>query len=428
MTPIDRFERTLPVALTDLAAPRTPDYLTDILGRTARTRQRPAWASIERWLPMQIASTRVPTTRLPWRQLGVLALLALLLAAAIAAYVGSHQRKLPPPFGQASNGSIVFSKDGDIVSVDPATGTSRIVVAGPERDLGPVFSLDGTRLLFGRQAGYNASLVTLYVGSDDGSSLKALSAEPILDLHNWSFSPDGRRITAFAAGDEGVSILVMPSDGSTAPTYYPVFATRDDSPPQWRPDGTEILFIGQDPAQPFRGVYALVLATGQVRAVVAPMADTDIHGASWSPDGQHVAYGAVDPYDAPELTAKTHVVGADGSGDVTVDTDPDATADAGFAWSNDGTRLIISRFRGRMPTQSAIVPIDRSGPGVVIGCPPGAAPDDCAADWMFSPDDSVLIGTLSSGPHLLADPLTGKVRAAAWTGDEPSWQRLAPAN
>lgn len=53
MTPIDRFERQLPAALTDLADPRTPDYVTDILGLTARTRQRPAWASIERWLPMQ---------------------------------------------------------------------------------------------------------------------------------------------------------------------------------------------------------------------------------------------------------------------------------------------------------------------------------------------------------------------------------------
>ena len=52
MTPIDRFERQLPTALTDLADPRTPDYLVDILGQTARTRQRPAWANPGRWNPM----------------------------------------------------------------------------------------------------------------------------------------------------------------------------------------------------------------------------------------------------------------------------------------------------------------------------------------------------------------------------------------
>ena len=52
MTPIDRFERQLPVALTELADPRTPDYLVDILGQTVRTRQRPAWANPGRWNPM----------------------------------------------------------------------------------------------------------------------------------------------------------------------------------------------------------------------------------------------------------------------------------------------------------------------------------------------------------------------------------------
>ena len=58
MTPIDAFERHLPSALTDLAAPATPDYLTDILGRTAATQQRLAWASIERWLPVQLTTQR----------------------------------------------------------------------------------------------------------------------------------------------------------------------------------------------------------------------------------------------------------------------------------------------------------------------------------------------------------------------------------
>ena len=51
-TPIDPFERRLPGAFTDLAEARTPDYLIDILGQTARTRQRPAWAIPGRWNPM----------------------------------------------------------------------------------------------------------------------------------------------------------------------------------------------------------------------------------------------------------------------------------------------------------------------------------------------------------------------------------------
>ena len=50
MMPTDRFERHLPVLLTELAEPRTPDYLHDLLSLTAHTSQRPAWTcSIERW-------------------------------------------------------------------------------------------------------------------------------------------------------------------------------------------------------------------------------------------------------------------------------------------------------------------------------------------------------------------------------------------
>ena len=118
MTPIDAFERHLPSALSDLAAPATPDYLTDILGRTAATRQRSAWASLERWLPVDIATTRVPTRRLPSRQLALLAVLALLVSLMLAAYIGTRTTHVPPPFGPAENGRLIYSADGDIVIRD----------------------------------------------------------------------------------------------------------------------------------------------------------------------------------------------------------------------------------------------------------------------------------------------------------------------
>ena len=59
MTTIDPFERELPTALDDLADARTPDYYIDLLGRTARTRQRPAWAIPGRWFtPMPALTSR----------------------------------------------------------------------------------------------------------------------------------------------------------------------------------------------------------------------------------------------------------------------------------------------------------------------------------------------------------------------------------
>ena len=60
MTPIDRFERDLPIALADLADEPTPDYFIDILGQTARSRQRPAWAIPGRWFPTMPAISSRP--------------------------------------------------------------------------------------------------------------------------------------------------------------------------------------------------------------------------------------------------------------------------------------------------------------------------------------------------------------------------------
>jgi dipeptidyl aminopeptidase/acylaminoacyl peptidase len=430
MTP-DRFrnlEPALPRLFHELAQMRTPDYLDAAIERASERSQRPRWTFPERWLPVELVTSRVPVARMPWRQMGVLALLAIVVIASLALYAGSQQRPLPAPFGPAANGSIVFAMDGDIYTADPRTGVSKAIVTGPERDFEPVFSLDGTRVLFGRPSDSDPGRL-LFVSRDDGSALVQVTPDPLPGVSSWSFSPDGRSIVAFAAGDQGLAIVVIPSDGKGPAKAYPVFATTDDGPPQYRPDGSEIMFIGKEPGQANRGVYALDPATGTVRAIAAPESTRDMHGASWSPDGKHVALGVVDPT-AAVTTGRTHVVGVDGTGDITVDTNPRSVADYGFAWSNDGTRLIITRWytEGGSKARSAIVPIDRSSPGIEIDCPPGVLTDDCTADWSWSPDDSLLLGTLDGAgtSQFLADPTTGKVREAPWTGSgHPAWQRLA---
>jgi len=432
MTPIDRFERGLPTALADLAAPYQPDYLIDILGRTAATRQRPVWASIERWLPVQLTTSRVPTARMPWRQLGVLAVLVIILAATVVVYAGSQQRRIPPAYGPAANGSILYTLDGDIYKADPRSGESKAIITGPEADVAPVFSLDGTQFAFARKPLANSTVGVLFVADADGSGVVQVTPESMNEPSDWSFSPDGRSIVAFVKGDQGRSIVVIPTDGSGKPKVYPVFATTGDGPAQYRPDGSEIMFIGGDPKSVNRAVYGLDPMSGRVRAIVPPSSGTmDIYGASWSPDGTRIAYGVYDTT-AKAISSRTHIVNIDGTGDVVVDRHPDTIADGGFTWSNDGTRLVVTRFYsddGSIPARSAIVPVDRSSSGVEIACPPGAPADDCSADWRWSPDDTQLIGTLESRgrtAQFLADPTTGELRAVPWTANgHPAWQRLA---
>ena len=65
MTTPMRHERELSPILADLAMAPYPDYVDNVLGRTGRMRQRPAWTFPGRWLPMDITTRTIPTARLP---------------------------------------------------------------------------------------------------------------------------------------------------------------------------------------------------------------------------------------------------------------------------------------------------------------------------------------------------------------------------
>jgi len=74
--------------------------------------------------------------------IGLLALLILGLAAGAVLLGGSPRRDLPKPFGLAANGLVVYSVNGDIYTVDPASTVARAVVTGPDLDQDPVWSDD----------------------------------------------------------------------------------------------------------------------------------------------------------------------------------------------------------------------------------------------------------------------------------------------
>jgi hypothetical protein len=428
MTTDRHIERDLPAILGEIAMGRYPDYIDDVLATTAQRRQRPAWTFPERWFMVELVTSRVPSARLPWRQIGVVAMIAILIVAALAVYMGSQQQRLPPAFGVAANGMIAYADGGDIYTADPVTGQGKAIVTGPETDLRPIWSLDGTRVVFERKADGPSGPGWLFVARGDGRDPIKVTPEPVHGLAEYNFSPDGRSIVAFTRTDRGMPIMVIASDGSGQPRLFDVPATADDGPPQYRPDGSEIMFIGRDPELTFRDVYGLDPTSGKVRTIVTGSASGDIHSAAWSPDGMRIAYGDYDTT-SDVVSARTHVVNADGTGDVTVDIHPDSLADYGTTWSNDGKRLIINRFLPPAPdgrAHSVVVPIDRSSVGVDLECPPSAPLDDCTADWRWSPDDSVLLGYRAGDGTLLADPVTGKIRPAPWKAvDWSAWQRVA---
>ena len=418
-----RLEHDLPEILGDLARGRYPDYIDDVLASTAELRQDRAW-------------TFPVAARLPWRAMAiVLVLIALLLAAVIALSLGTRTR-LPAPYGLARNGLVAYDADGDIFTSDPVSGVATAIVTGKGLDLGPRFSLDGTHVVFERRLVSGSG--QLYVARSDGTQLTLVTPEPILLTRTWlgepveayQFSPDGRSILIASTEGRKTGISIARADGSGV---TPLDVGMQASQPSYRPpDAAEILFVAAGAAGQGHGVFAVDPSTGVVRTIIAPSSDFDLSRATWSPDGARIAYWAWDTHQEVDISARTHVVLADGTGDHEIAKPADAVWDAGSDWSNDGQRLIVARgyTNGYEDIRAAVVPADGSSPGIEIRQLRRLVGSCCAA-WLWSPDDTMVLMTpsgLVGDPlqQVLIDPVAGTSRDAPWqTTSDPAWQRLA---
>jgi Tol biopolymer transport system component len=427
MTARDDFDRRLTAWFAADAPAREPEHLLgSVLARTARTRRRPAWLIPERWILMStVSSAATAAPRVPWRLVGAAALLILALVVGAVLIAGNQPRDLPAPFGPAANGLLAFSADGDIHTVDPATGTTRAVISGPESDSDPVWSLDGSRFAFLRRAEGGAQL---YVARADGGDLRSITPEPISGIESVSFSPDGKSVLFGYFPDLGLrGIALAAVDGSGV---RPIDVGMEAIQPSFRPpNGDEIMFIG-------RGGTALYGADSDgsdVRELIRPPARYQIYDARYSPDGSRIAYNIVN-LSVPEWTTRTGIVAADGTGERLIDAEQTWLWDWGVAWSNDGTRLALVRGYesiGPAGSRVAAMPVDGSGAGVETD--PSltlAASENAYLSW--APDDSMILLTeTDSGgsfvQQLLIDPNTANVRSAPWTAaGHAAWQRVAP--
>ncbi len=244
MTTPERLERGLPSILTDLAMGPTPEYLDDVFSQTGRMRQRPAWTFPERWIPMaDITRTGAFAPRMPWRMIALALVTLALLVAGTVAFIGAQQPKLPPPFGVAHNGLIAFEGAGDILTLDPATTKTQVLVGGPESDSLPVYSADGTHVAFKRQV--TSGDLAIFVVKTDGTGLARVTPDPVDALLDWTFSPDGRGLLVTALIDGQARLFEVASDGSRPPKTVDVQLPTDVDEveaPAYRPtDGSQVL-------------------------------------------------------------------------------------------------------------------------------------------------------------------------------------------
>lgn len=369
----------------------------------------------------------------PWRQLGALALLALLLAAALAAYIGSSPR-LPAPFGPASNGVVAVVDDtGAIQQVDPVTGQAIVIVPGPGNSR-PTYSPDGSRLAYLRANGYTA--FDIVVARSDGQGPIVITAKPLSDVGYLGWSPDSSSIVIPAASG---SIDVYEASTAGPPRIISVEGLRPGAKgfdnynaniqDLFRPPtGKEIMFLGSTPAKP--ALFVAAADGTDPRAILdwdhSKVGYSDLDMPQWSPDGSRIALGLASPGDVNEW--HIYVMDADGTNLRALSRETRLHSDNNLQWSPDGTHIAFQRWfndtgNGFADTRPITVVGVDDGTEIEVGI----VNVDGYIGWSWSPDGTAILEVAGNTPEkrLQIAPADGGATrfVEIKPADAPSWQR-----
>ncbi len=357
MSASDNLERLVAEWLTASAPTSIPgDAHGDLMTAVRGSRQRPRW----------LATARVRATggaealRFAGSAVFVLATIALLVLVllAIALAGGSHQR-LPPPFGPAGNGLMAFNSGGAIYTTD-AAGT-----------------------------------VSVRVPRDGADHVKP----------NWS--PNGKQIAYWSISpNDGVQLNVLTSDAGTSLDIPvdPAIEPNTGLAPQWSPDSRSLAFAASTPDG--SRLEIADLPTSTIREL--RLDGLDARNPIWSPDGQWIAFYAVE---TDTLEIRYHVVHPDGSGARRLPTsaiDLWTYADA-FRWSPDpGSPVLLYGVGGNIALMDVT-----TGREVVVSAEdasefgPTWSPDGRHVAWYYSTADENEIRVADIGPG----PTVGGIRS-----------------
>jgi hypothetical protein len=420
-----RFEQDLPALLADLYVGVSPDYRDDLFGQTARMSQRPAWTFLERWIPVDIATRRLPSTAIPWRSIAVASLIAALLAATLLV-VGS-QHRVPPPFGPAANGFIIASKDGDIVTRDTATGASRLLIGGNDQDSEPGASPDGMLVAFSRTVDQRAFLT---VADIDGRNIRRVHDAP-LDEKAWAqWAPDSHHLGVINRIDGKYAFVLVSTDGG--PEQVSDMGELVPVDFQFRPpDGREIAVRALDHGQ--LDLYLMNVDGSNIRKLGLDGRSNgsfgwqmDLSGLAWSPSGAELGFNAVTrdtPAGPDHFRLRVLTIATMQDVQFPAPADPDVQQ-AWPMWSPDGSQILLQRFTWQHGWLG-LIPADGSSVGRDLGTPVNYE-DDTNMDQGWSPDGRTILLRFDDDHFVSIDAATGVETPLTWPVDKiPDWRRVA---
>ncbi len=420
------------------------------LGETPQRRRRViSWP----WTPA-LPGLAPSTSSRRLRGVALVVALALLVASSIAiiGIIGSLHR-LPAPFGLAKPGLIAFDSGGDIV-VANADGTGRQqLTSGPESDIQPTFSPDGTRIAYQSLAAGGATVELVVMGAD-GAHRMTIATKPAsisvgnetsIDWRRLSWSPDNRYLTYTGFFEGRPQIFVARSDGTGSTLIGD--RTLEGQDPTWSPDGALIAFRGGRYDKD-RGIYLMNIDGSGVRRLTKP--DDDSIGNTysyfapvWSPDGRWIAYSKL----PAAYVQQVWVVGVDPGVERAISNATEWNDSP--AWSPDGSRLAYFKSPTWTLSFGRFVVVRPDGSSELVLSPSvGGAPAgermlaiSVAGAPVWSPDGSKLVGRtyspnfpylssvtiidIAQGTSIVLPPSGSTEASGSELQGTPSWQRLA---
>jgi TolB protein len=228
-------------------------------------------------------------------------------------------------------GTLAFTDGGDIVLMNAdETGRKRITT-GPDLDIHPSWSPDGTKIAFSRfilKEGADFASLTydyiahLFVMNADGTGLKQLTHGSVGDIRP-AWSPDGTKI----AFNRRPGILWLVGADGTHPVALTTVNGGADHP-NWSPNGSEILFRGAF------GLFLIDADGGKPRNVKPVYVAGD--GLAWHPDGVRILYGS------DQLGLGVYETDRSGSSTIRLVLAPSSLKAVELSWSPDGSRIAFS--------------------------------------------------------------------------------------
>jgi len=408
--------------LIDEAGHGAPDYLAETLARTSGIRQRPAWSSLERWLPVDLtAQTRSFARPSLGKALLVAAILVSLIGIAIA--VGSRVPRVPPPFGLAANGQLAYWANGDILVADPDGAHAHAVTSGPSDDFAPGYTRDGTHLVFFRTV--SGPHATLMIAAPDGSGVRPLLKEPLTDAGWLDSSPDSRSL-AVVHKVNGVYVLSIVDIEQGTMRTLDVNGLAVDYWVSWLPGTTSELLFGTrsgDGDSQRAGIYSIQAdGSGLTPVVPSEVGRAEFKQVDVAPDGRTLTYWR---WESATRPGRIHQLDIARKWDTELRFDPSDYGEAGLVHSPDGSLVLLSR-NDTVFGQTMIAPADASRPGILVG-PRFDKNGNVEASSGFSPDGKIVYVAADGAAPQFFDAVTGAVRAGPSTPSICcSWQRRAP--